>query len=206
MIGAQIPEIEDRHFVVAGFALVLGPAESDIQNAFLRLGQLHQAREQQRPHLLHRCAHRMAVDAENIPEHRRKGCIAITLQTDFFGSRDQLRRRRAFGCYPRKIAFDVGRENGNAGRGKTFRQHLQRHGFAGAGRARDEAVAVSQREFDAFGRQIAAGLAAADEDQAVLHVVAGIGDGLLRPRSAGRSGHFHSSNSSLGTQRLTTDP
>ena len=61
-------------------------------------------------------------------------------------------------------------------------------------------------QFDALGRQIAAGLAAADEDQPVLHIVAGIGDGLLRPRSAVRSGHFHSSKSSIRTQGLTTDP
>ena len=34
-------------------APVLGPAEGDVENAFLRLGQLQQAGEQQRPHLLH---------------------------------------------------------------------------------------------------------------------------------------------------------
>ncbi len=67
---------------------------------------------------------------------------------------------------------------------------MQSDRLAGAGGAGDEAVAVGQSELDAFGRQVVARLAAADEDQAVLNVVARIGDGLLRVRSARRSSHY----------------
>ncbi len=95
--GAQILEIEDRHFLVAGFALVCGPAEGDVQHAFLRFGQLHQARKQERSHLFDRGTNGVPIGAEDIPEDRREGRIAVALQADLFGTLDKLRRRLALG-------------------------------------------------------------------------------------------------------------
>ncbi len=130
------------------------------------------------PHLLHRRADRMPIDAEDIPEYRRKRRVAVAGEADLFRPFDELRRRRAFGGDAGKIALDVGGKNRNARRRKALGQHLQRHRLAGARRPRDEAVPVGERELDALGRQIPVRLADTDKDQAVLNIVARIGDGF----------------------------
>ena len=43
---------------------------------------------------------------------------------------------------PGEIAFHIRHENRNAARAEIFRERLQRDGFAGAGRAGDQAMAV----------------------------------------------------------------
>ena len=192
MTDLQILEIEDRHVGVAGSPLIFRPAECDVQHAFLRLGQFHEARKQKRPHLLHGRPHRMPVHAEDVPEDGRKRRIAVARQTDLFRPLDELRRRLALGSDPRKVTLDIGREDGNAGSRKPLGQHLQRHRFPGARGTRDETVAIGQSELDALGLQIVARFADADEDQPILHIIARIGDRLTSPLCPVRSSHFAS--------------
>ena len=105
--------------------------------------KLEQPPEQQRPHLGNRRAHRMPVLAEHIPENDRAG-----FAFEIGRSRAPSPRSTTFGLFPPglahpgQIAFHVGHENRNAARAEIFRERLQRHGFARAGRAGDEAVAV----------------------------------------------------------------
>ena len=95
--AAQVLEIEDLHPVVAGLALVLGPPEGDVEHALLRLGQLEQARQQQRPHLLHGGAHGVALLAEHVPEGDREGGVAVAVQADLLGALDEVGLRLALG-------------------------------------------------------------------------------------------------------------
>ena len=62
----QILEIEDQQ------PLLVGNAEADIEHALLDIVEIHQARQQQRPHLGDGGAHRMALLPEQIPEHDRE--------------------------------------------------------------------------------------------------------------------------------------
>ena len=64
---AQVLEIEQQQ------AVVVGDLEDEGEHAGLRLVQAQHAREQQRPHLGDRGAHRMALLAEHVPEHDRAG-------------------------------------------------------------------------------------------------------------------------------------
>jgi hypothetical protein len=63
-------------------AFLVGKAEGDVHDAFLRLGEVHQARQQQRPHFRDRGADRMALLAEQIPEDDRKFLEVIRIELD----------------------------------------------------------------------------------------------------------------------------
>ena len=187
--GAQVLQVEDRHLGIAGRALVLGPAEGDVEHALLRLRQLEQAREQQRPHLLDGGAHGMALHAEHVPEGHREGAVAEAgAEPDLLGAADELGPARAGHGDAGQVALDVGGEHRHAGSREAFGQHLQRHGLAGAGGARDEAVAVGEPQLDAFGYQLAPLAAATQEHGAVLDVVGRAGVTGIGPRVLERSG------------------
>ena len=63
-----------------------------------------------------------------------------------------------------QVALDVGGEHRHARSREAFGQHLQRHRLAGAGGARDQAVAVGELELQVLRLD-----AAAEEDLALLH-------------------------------------
>ncbi|MGC0324387.1 hypothetical protein ABIG06_005016 [Bradyrhizobium sp. USDA 326] len=87
----------------------------------------------------------MSLLAEHVPEHGRE-LVRLKLETHVAGALEN----EVFGLADFRdsgeVTFDVGREYGNTGARKSFRQHLQRHGLAGSGRARDEAVAIGERQ------------------------------------------------------------
>ena len=60
----QVVEVEQQQ------ALLVGDPEGDVEHAFLRLVEVHQPREQQRPHFGDGGADRMALLAEQVPEDR----------------------------------------------------------------------------------------------------------------------------------------
>src|SRR5690606_6291718 len=66
--------------------------------------------------------------------------------------------------HPRQIAFDIGHEYRNASTGEAFRQRLQGHGFAGAGGACDESVAIGHTQCE---RDLRLGVGA--DDKVALH-------------------------------------
>src|SRR5439155_26480368 len=63
---AQVLEVQQQQ------AIVVRDLEHQRQNAGLRLVEVEYPRQQERPHVGDRCTHRVALRAENIPEHRRK--------------------------------------------------------------------------------------------------------------------------------------
>ena len=66
---AQILEVEQQE------PRVVGDLEREVQNAFLRVVQLQQPREQQRAQIRHRRANRVAALAEHVPEHDGAGFV-----------------------------------------------------------------------------------------------------------------------------------
>ena len=62
----QILEVEKQQ------ALLVGDPEGDVEHAFLRVGEVHQARQKQRPHFRDGGADRMALFAEQVPEDDRE--------------------------------------------------------------------------------------------------------------------------------------
>ena len=171
---AQVLEIEERHFGIAVGPLVLGPAERDVQHAFLRLGQFEQARQQYGPHFLDGRADRMAVDAVDVPERGWERGVRIALQTHVGSPLHKVRLRLALHGDTGKIALNVGREDWNAGGREPLGQNLQGHRLAGAGCPRDQAMAVGQPQLDHFWP----GFAEAKQNRAVLGVltpIAGLG-------------------------------
>ena len=142
--GAQILEVDQQQ------AFFVGDAEGDVEHAFLHLVEVHQPRQQQRPHLRDRGADRMALLAENIPEHGRE-FVGLILDADLFRARDQEIARLAGRRDAGEIAFDVGGEHRHAGAREAFGQDLQRDGLSGAGGARDKAVPVGHPQREIFG-------------------------------------------------------
>ena len=153
--GAQVLEIEQQQ------PLLVGDAEADVEHALLHLVEVHQPREQQRPHLRDGGADRMALLAEQIPEHHRK-FVGLVGEAEALGARDKrvlgLARFRDAG----EIALDVGGKHRHARAREALRQHLQGDGLAGAGRSGDQPVPVRQRQRQKLGLG-----ALADEDFAV---------------------------------------
>ena len=141
---AQVFHVEQQQ------ALLVRDAKRDVEHAFLDVVQVHHAREQQRPHFRDGRAHRMALLAEQIPEHHRE-FVRLVVEAQVLGALDQRLLRFADRRDAGQIALDVGGEHRNAGAREAFRQHLQRDGLAGAGRAGDEAVPIAVVKHQVFG-------------------------------------------------------
>ena len=175
--GAQVLQVEQRHVLVGRHA------EQDVEHALLRLVELEQPGEQQRPHLLHRGADGMALLAEQVPEDGRVGGVGPVVEADLLGALGEAVLGRALGRDAGEVALDVGGEHRHAGIGEALGQHLQRDGLAGAGGAGDQAVAVGELELQVFGLD-----AAAEEDLALLQQGFALGHGvLLEGRATGQA-------------------
>ncbi len=90
----QILQIQQRH------PLFIRDAKGDVQNALLRLAELHQTGQQQRTHLGHGGADRVALIAKQVPEGHGKGSV-LQVQPD---------GACAFG--KRAVQFRLGRSRG----------------------------------------------------------------------------------------------
>ena len=66
----QVLQVDQRQL------LVVGELESDVEHAFLGVVEVHQARQEQRPHLRDGGADRMPLLAEQIPEDHRVGACS----------------------------------------------------------------------------------------------------------------------------------
>ena len=105
---AQVLEVEQQQ------PLLVGDAEADVEHALLHLVEIEQPRQQQRSHLRDGGADRMALLAEQVPEHDRE-LVGLVVEAEALGARDEgllgLARRGDAG----EIALDVGGEHRNAG-------------------------------------------------------------------------------------------
>ncbi len=127
----------------------------------------------------------MALVTEQVPEHRREGAALVAVELELLGTLLRLGIVAAHGGDARQVAFDVGHEDRHAGRREAFGDGLQAHGLAGAGGARDQAVAIA-----VFQEQVLVGLARADQDRCVVchgRRLANAADAFL-PIQMGRKG------------------
>ena len=134
--GLQVLEVEQEH------VLIVCDAEEDAQHACLRVVEVHQPREQRRPHFAHGRADGMPLFAEHVPEHGRERAVL---------ERRHAALRQAIGdivavCaglhHPGEIALDIREEHGHAHVRKSLCQHLEGDGFARTGRPSNETMAV----------------------------------------------------------------
>jgi hypothetical protein len=140
----QVLEVEQRQF------LFVGDPEGDVEHALLRLAQIHEPREEQRPHLRDRRPDRMALLAEQVPEDHRIG-LKVGLISDLLGARLDPGLGLPFVGDTGEIALHIGGEHRNAPIGEGFRQALQGDGLAGARSAGDQAVTVGEAQIDELG-------------------------------------------------------
>ena len=143
---AQVLQVEQEP------PFLVGDPERDVEAAFLRVRQVHQAREQQRAHLGDGGADRVPRLAEQIPQDDGELRVGIILEPHVRRTLLQKVLDLARHGEARQVALHVGAEDGHAGIGEALGQHLQRHRLARAGGAGDEAVPVGQLEVEIFGR------------------------------------------------------
>ncbi len=128
----------------------------------------------------------MPLLAEDVPERDRKRGVEIAGQPDLLGAGDEMGLGLALHADPGQIALDVGGKHGNAGRREAFGQNLQRDRLARAGRAGDETVAIGELQLDVLD----AGVAAPDQNAAVLGKEPGVGRRVLGRLGLRRIGHY----------------
>ena len=104
----QVLEIEK------GEAFLVGNAEGDVERAFLRIREAHEARQQQRPHLGDGGADGVALLAEQVPEDGGRGFEAIVVEADGLGALDEEILGLALHADAGEVALHVRREDGDA--------------------------------------------------------------------------------------------
>jgi len=134
---AQVVEVEQQQ------AAVVGQLEHDVEHAGLGFVQLQDAREQGGADLADGGAYRMAQLAPEIPEHHRRGLVAVIADAHQVDALLQLLARRARHRQPGHVALHVGQEDRHADPAEALGQGHQGDRLAGTGRAGDQAVAVA---------------------------------------------------------------
>jgi hypothetical protein len=135
----QILHVDQRQ------AVFVRHTECDVEDALLHVVQVEHPRQQQRAHLRHRSANRMALLAEHVPKHGRE-LVRLEFQAHLSGAlEDEVLGLADLGDSG-QVALDIGREHRNTGACKAFRHHLQRHGLAGSGRSGDKAMPIGKRK------------------------------------------------------------
>ena len=136
--GAQVLKIEQQQ------AIVVGDLEDELEHAGLRVVEVEQAGEQDRPHVRDRRPHRVALLASDVPESDGETRRRPVGDAERVEPLAQFRASDAGRGQPRKVALDVGHEHRHADAGEAFGQYLQSDGFAGAGGASDQTVAIGE--------------------------------------------------------------
>ena len=136
--GPQVFHVQQQQ------TLVIGDLEHEVQHPGLGVVQAQHAGQQQGPHVRDGGPHWMALFAKDVPQgggagHGLGQCQAAVLEHggQFFADLATL-------ADAGQVTFDVGHEDRHTQARKVLGQGLQGHGFAGAGGACDQAVAVGQ--------------------------------------------------------------
>ena len=145
--------------------LLVGDAEGDVDDALLRFREVHQPRQEQRPHFRDGGADRMPLLAEQIPEDHRELLEFIRIELHGLGARGEKILGVAHHRDARQVALDVGREYRDAGVRESFREDLQGHRLAGARGAGHQAVAVAVFQEQLFRPLVAVVRLAAGSDK-----------------------------------------
>ena len=152
--------------------LLVRDVEGDVHHPFLRGGEVQQPRQQQRPHFGGRAADRVPLFAEHVPEGDGERLVVerhADRRRPVGEGLDQLGIGPALQRHAGKVALHVGQEHRHPGQRQRFGQRLQGDRLAGAGRARDQPVAVGVFQQHPLGRGMPFA-AAADMDGAALQV------------------------------------
>ena len=136
--GAKILQVEQEKPVI------VGNLEHQREHPLLCRVQVEQAAEQQGTKIRNRRTHRIPVPPEHVPEHDGGRAPLRLADADGRETIAHLRRGGTGSRQTRQIALHVGEKHRHAEARKVLRQHLQRDGLAGAGRAGDQAMAVGQ--------------------------------------------------------------
>ena len=136
---AQVLQVEQQQ------AVVVGDLEDDVQHAGLRFVEVEHAAEQQRAHVGHRGAHRVALLAEHVPQRDRAGQRRGRIEPALLQGGCHLVADMARLADAGEVALDVGHEHRHADARELLRDGLQRDRLAGAGGAGDEAVSIGER-------------------------------------------------------------
>ncbi len=119
---------------------------TSVQHARLGLVQIQHPRQQQRPHVRDRRAHRMALLAEDVPERDRAAAGTRHPRCRASRAAPSASAFRLPGCArPERSPFTSAMNTGTPMRREPFGEHLQGDGLAGAGGAGDQAVPVGER-------------------------------------------------------------
>ncbi|SKO19729.1 Uncharacterised protein [Mycobacteroides abscessus subsp. massiliense] len=129
-------------------AFVVGDFEHEVQQALLRVVQIHQTRQQQRAHFRNGYPHRNAGFAVNIPKAHGETLQPLLAQAKLGNAFAHLAAGSTRLRDARQIAFDVNQKYGNALAAEGFRHTAQGHGFTRTGRTGDQAVAVRHFALD----------------------------------------------------------
>ncbi len=142
---AQVLQVEQQQ------AAIVGDLERKRQHAFLRVVQPQDARQQQRSQVRDGGADRVALLAEDVPEHRRAAAERGLRNPHQLEPLGKLGRCLARLTQTGQVPFDVGHEDRDADGGQALGHDLEGDGLAGSGGAGDEAVPVAERgEHEAF--------------------------------------------------------
>ncbi|MNV23208.1 hypothetical protein D3C71_1142140 [compost metagenome] len=156
--GAQVFEVQQQH------AVVVGDLEHQVEHAQLGFIQVEHAAQQQRAHVRHRGAHRVALFAKYVPQRGGAGQGGGHGKAPLLEHCRQLVANLAGLAGAGQVALHVGHEHRHANAREVFGQGLQGHGLAGAGGAGDEPVAVGQA-----GKQVAFNLVVLGNQQGFGH-------------------------------------
>ena len=134
----QVFQIEKQQaFVVRYF-------EHQHQHAALRIVEVKQARQQQRPHFGHGGANRMTERAEYVPENRRAAGEGEIAERKFVDALLELGIHGPGLRQAGEIAFDIGHEHRHADRAQRLGHGLQGHSLARAGGPGDQSVTIGE--------------------------------------------------------------
>ncbi|EWS53394.1 hypothetical protein X551_03818 [Methylibium sp. T29] len=163
---AQVLQVQQQH------AVVVGDLEHQRQHALLGLVEREHAAQQQRAHVGHGGAHRVALGAEHVPQGGRAGERGRQVQAAVLQHLGELVVHAAGLGDTGQVALHVGQKDRHADLRELLGQRLQRDGLAGAGGPGDQPVAVGQG-----GQQRAFDLAVLGDQQGFGHEVLGRGAG-----------------------------
>ena len=133
---AEVLEVEQQH------SLLIRHAEHDVEHARLGFIELQLAGQKQWSHFGDRRADRMTGLAIDIPERNGARGESRFLKAELPEPFAHLGRLPSGLADAGEVAFHIRHENRHAQFAETLRQRLQRDGLAGAGRSRDEPVAI----------------------------------------------------------------
>ena len=142
--GAQVGQVQQQH------SLVVSQLEGDVEYAGLGVIEFEDTRQQRRPDLGNRGAHRMPEPGVQIPEHHRVGFRLPVGDADVLQALVDLRVRAARLAQTGDVALHVSHEYRDADAREAFGHHHQADGLAGTGCSSHQpmTIAVLGQQFD----------------------------------------------------------